>query len=516
MAACKVTETMEAGGYDQISGLARKTISGLGWSLGAQILKQGWQFLVAVFLARLLTPREFGLVAMVVVFSGFAGLVNDLGFGPALVQRQDIAERHQSSVFWVNVAFGLTIAGLLAAVSPLIARFYHEPRLVPVTILVSLGFPISSLAVVQRASLTRQMDFRSLGLIDIGNATVSGIIAVFLAWSGFGVWSLVAQMLSLAIFEVVGLWCVSDWRPRRLFDRSAIRELFRFSSNLTGFTAINYWYRNGDNLLVGKFFGSAALGIYSRAYNTMLLPLNQITYVVSKVMFPALSRLQEDKARVKEIYLRSVAMIALITFPMMLGLLVVADHFILAIFGTAWAGVIPILRVFCVLGMVQSVYSTIGWIYQSQGRTDWMFRWGIFSAAVSMAGMVLGVWIGSPLAMAACLTVIGILLLPLGFGIPGKLIGLTTSEVVRSVLGVTGCATAMAVFVWVLELLLPHDWSHWLSLGVEVLAGATIYAILLHLFQPAPYLGLRAILVRHAEVSFGPQLSRVHFPARID
>ena len=496
---------LEAGSYRE-ENLTRRTISGLGWSLGAQILRQSAQFLIAVLLARLLSPSEFGLVAMVVVFSGFASLFNDLGFGPALIQRQDIEERHYSSVFWVNLGFGIAIAALLAGASPLIARFYKQPRLIAVTMLISLCFPINSLGLVQKAKFTRQMDFRSLGLVDVGNVVVSGLVAGFLAWRGFGVWSLVAQMLSLAIGEVVGLWLLSDWRPRALLDRSAIRDLFGFSSNLTGFTAINYWYRNGDNLLVGKFFGSVALGVYSRAYNLMLLPLSQITYVVSKVMFPALSRMQSDKARVRDVYLRSIAMIALVTFPLMLGLLVVADHFIIAIYGSAWSGVIPILRVYCILGMAQSVYSTVGWIFQSQGRTDWMFRWGLFSAVVSIAAMALGVWLGSPMAIAICLTAIGLLLLPPGFGIPGRLIGITLRDIARSLSSVTGCAAIMAVSVWVLGLCLPRGWSNLVFLSVEVPFGAAIYTLLVHLFQLPAYLEFREILMR--------QLAHPVLPAR--
>lgn len=486
--------------------LARRTISGLGWSLGAQVLKQGSQFLISVFLARLLAPQEFGLVAMVVVFSGFASLFNDLGFGPALVQRQEIEERHFCSVFWLNMVFGTALAGLMSGVSPLIAKFYREPRLIPIVILVGLCFPLSSLGLVQKAILTRKMDFRSLGLIDFGIATISGIIAIVLAERGFGVWSLVYQMLCLAILEVVGLWWVSSWRPRALFDRTAIRELLGFSSNLTGFSAINYWYRNGDNLLVGKFFGSVALGTYSRAYNLMLLPLSQITYVVSKVMFPTLSRLQDDQKRVKDIYLRSIALIALVTFPLMLGLLVVADHFILAIYGTAWAGVIPILRVFCILGLVQSISSTAGWIFQSQGRTDWMFWWGIICALVSVGAMILGVYLGSAMAVAACLTVVGILLMPPAFSISGELIGMTPLDIAHSTLSTLACATAMACSVWALGVFLPSSWSHWAYLSIEVLFGMAVYALLVHISQLAPYQELRTIVIRQVRANRGPSV----------
>lgn len=475
--------------------LARNTISGLGWSLNAQLLRQVSQLLTTVFLVRLLLPQDFGLVAMVVVFSGFASLFGDM-FGPALVQRQEIEERHYCSVFWLNVAFGVALAGILAGASPLIAKFYREPRLIPVVLLIGLCFPISSLGLVQKAILTRQMNFRALGLIDFSSVTVSGIIAIILAWRGFGVWSLVCQILCMTIFEVVGLWWFCSWRPRIFFNRAAIRELFRFSSHLTGFTAINYWYRSGDNLLVGKFFGSATLGIYSRAYNLMLLPLTQITYVVSKVMFPALSRLQDDKARVRSIYLRSIAIIALVTFPLMLGLLVVADHFVLAVYGNVWANVIPILRIFCILGMVQSVSSTAGWIYQSQGRTDWMFWWGIICTVLYIGAMILGVHLGSAMAVAACLAAMGILLTPFDFSISGSLIGMTLRDVARSTGSVLACATAMACAVWALGAFLPSGWSHWVYLGVEIPFGAVMYALLVHVSHLAPYQELRAIIIR--------------------
>jgi PST family polysaccharide transporter len=226
----------------------------------------------------------------------------------------------------------------------------------------------------------------------------------------------------------------------------------------------------------------------------MLLPLNQITYAVSKVMFPALCRMQGDTARAKAIYLRSIAMIALVTFPLMLGLLAVADHFILAVYGPVWAGVIPILRIFCVLGLVQSVSSTVGWIYQSQGRTDLMFWWGTVWALLSIGAMLLGVWLGSSTAVAACLTVMGLLLTFPGFGIAGNLINMAIRDVAQATWRVLACATAMACSVCILEAALPSGWSHRQRLSAEVPFGILVYALLVHLSRLAPYQELRAIL----------------------
>jgi len=469
--------------------------------LGFQVLAQISQFLVAVFLARLLTPKEFGLLAMVTVFSSFANLFSDLGFGPALVQCKCVTERHYSSIFWLNAAVGCALTAGFAALSPLIARFYLEPRLVPIMSVLGFCFSITALGLVHRVILTRDMDFRTVGWIDFASLSISGILAITLAKYGLGIWSLVIQMLSQSLLQVIGLWWASSWRPRLLFDSSVIRELFKFSSNLTAFTAINYWYRNGDNLLVGKFFGSAALGIYARAYGLMLMPLNQITYVVSRVMFPALSRIQDDKERIRNIYLRSIAMIALVTFPLMSGLFVVADQFVLAIYGPAWSGVAPILRIFCILGMFQSI-STGGWIFQSQGRTDWMFWWGSASALLSIAAMLVGVWIGSPLAVAACLVVTGILLMPAGFIIPGKLIGMRLRDVVRSVWAVLACASLMACAVWVLGAGLPSSWPPWALLSLQVTFGVLAYGLLIHCTKLAAYGDLRRIAKQQIRAAF--------------
>ncbi len=489
----------------------QRTISGLKWTLAAQVMSQGARFLISVLLARLLAPVDFGLLAMTAVFTGFADLFSDFGFSSALIQRKEIEDRHYSSVFWLNLGLGILLAGLAVAAAPLVSRFYHEPRLASIMMVISISFPLASLSLVQRAALTRAMEFRSLGLIDTGTAIVSGGIAIVLAMRGFGVWSLVWQLLLSSVLTVLATWWVTGWRPQWSFDRAALADLFGFSANLTGFSLINYWFRNGDNMVVGKYFGSAALGIYARAYNLMLLPLTQITYVVSKVMFPALSRMQDDKARVRSVYLRSIALIALITFPLMLGLLVVADHFVLAIYGNAWAGVIPILRMFCVLGLVQSISSTAGSIYQSQGRTDWMFWWGTIYALLYIGGIILGVWLGSSMAVAACLTVVGILLTPVGFIVSGKLIGMSFLHVAKSAWGVLACATAMACSIWFLGALLPPSWSHWAYLSVVVPFGVGVYAVLIHLFQLAPYRELRTLLTRQVRATIVPPVLRADF-----
>lgn len=468
--------------------LRNQTLSGLGWSGVAQVVRQLLQFIVSVILARLLSPEEFGLIGMIIVFTGFAGLFSELGLGAALIQKLDMDERHLNSVFWVNIGAGIILTGTIVGAAPLIASFYDEPALRPLTMLIALNFIIGSFNVVQNALLNKNMDFRRLAQIQITATSLAGIIGITMALTGFGVWSLVWQSLMLTTVSVVMMWWVSAWRPTLSFETGALKELLGFSSNLLGFHILNYWMRNLDNVLIGKFIGSSALGIYTRAYSLMLLPVSQISRVVSKVMFPALSTIQHDIERVKRIYLRSTRTIALVTFPLMIGLLVVAKPFIITVYGDKWREVIPILQIFCLTGIAQSIGTTVGWIYTSQGRTDIMLKWGIFSGIVRGIAFIIGLrWGVIGVAVAYVLSGYVILWYP-SWTIPGRLINLRFSEMLRNLSTPFYCATAMGVLVWGLGFLLPFGWPEWAYLALQVSFGALVYILLIHFFKVQAYI----------------------------
>ncbi len=477
-----------------MSDLHGRTLSGISWLTFGQMTKHALQFVLGIILARLLTPHEFGLVGLVMVFIGFAGLFSELGFGAALIQRKEIDERHWSSVFWVNIAAGFALTGLFMAIAPLVGQFYDEPILAPLTTLFAVSFAVGSLSMVPIAKLTRDMDFRALALIETTAAVLSGILAVVLALVGFGVWSLVWRTIAVTTLTAVGMWWVTRWRPRWMFDPRAVRELLGFSSNLLGYRAINYWVQNGNDLIIGRFLGTSALGIYSRAYLVLLLPLNEVVRILGRVMFPALSRLQHDVTRVRESYLHAVAMLSVFLFPAMLGLSAVSGDFVLALYGPRWEEVIPILGILSVLAVPQSLVATAGWIFQSQGRTDWIFRWGIVSAGATMLSIGIGISIGNLLAVVTCYAVTsGLLLLYPAISIPGRLIDMRFRDVVSAVSGSLVCSVVMAIAVWLLAHILPDSWPHWLRLLSCVSAGAVLYLVLIHLAQVKAYRDSRLI-----------------------
>jgi O-antigen/teichoic acid export membrane protein len=349
------------------------------------MLGQALQFAAIVVLARLLSPADFGLIAMIYVFTGFASSLTDMGLGASIIQKQGVSDRHLDSVFWVNVAVGSALTIIFSLGAPLIAKFYDKPQLLLPTIAVAFNFLLGSLNVVQNALLQKSLNFQTGFWVESVAISISGIAALVLALAGAGVWSLVGQSLTLTLIRTAVMWHWSSWRPGRSFDPAAVKELLRFGRHVIGSNIIIYWAQNFDKLVIGRQLGSSALGIYNMADRLMRLPLTNVTAVTGAVMFPALSTLQGEVDSVKRVYLRANRLIALLTFPMMLGLIVVAEPAILVFYGEQWRNAVSILQLLSLAGMAQSIYNTAGWIFLSRGRPDILFRLGVLSMLVRVA-----------------------------------------------------------------------------------------------------------------------------------
>lgn len=475
--------------------LKKQVISGISWVAFASIGRQALQFMITIVLARLLTPDHFGLVAMISVFINFAALFSELGFSVALVQYKEVEERHLSSVFWLNIAAGIVLTILMGAASPLIAGFYNNPLLAPMTMAIALNFTIGAFNDVQTAILEREMAFRRLTFITLSSIVVGSVTAIVMAALGFGVWSLIGQTLMTTLAEVVVMWVTTQWKPRLMFEGKAIRELLGFSANLLGFQVFNYWLRNLDNLLIGRYVDQASLGLYTKSYSLMLLPVTQITRVFSTVMFPALSRIQDDPMRVKRMILRLHRMIALMSMPLIGGLLVVADSFVITLLGPKWAGMVPMLRVLCVAGFIQPVTSTTGLLFQSQGHTQLQFRWGIFVGIVTLINFLISIRWGVMGIATGYAIQTNLLLYPV-ITISGRLVGLGFGEFSRNLIDIFLLTLLMMAGVAAVGLALPSDWPHWARLVTQVSAGISLYGVLTYLFNHDALIEVRTILKR--------------------
>jgi len=459
--------------------LRQKTIKGIGWSILSRFGVQTVQFVLGVVLARLLLPEDFGLIGMIVVFVGFAQIFVDMGFGAALIQKQDTEPTHYYSVFWLNAGIGLLLMIFFMSMAPIIANFYAEPVLIPLTLLLSTKFLIGALGMVHEARLKKAMGFRKLAAVELGAVLVSGVIGVGLAYMDYGVWSLAWQTIANTGLTVALLWIVTLWRPKFQVEIQSIKDLIGFSGNLLSFSIINYWFRSADDLLIGRVVGSTALGLYGKAYSVMLFPVRGIASTIGRVLFPALSSIQDDQERVARVYLRVSRSIALVVFPMMLGLFVVAEHFVVGLFGPQWRDMIPFLRLFCMLGMTQSILRLNGNLYQSQGRTDLQLRVGGLIAVFGIGAIVAGLPWGA-IGVAVTYSSYSILTTYPSVRIAVSVVGLTFRDVASNLSGVLGCSLLMGGGVWITSQILPTKWTYLSCLSIEIFVGSILYIAIAH------------------------------------
>jgi O-antigen/teichoic acid export membrane protein len=478
-----------------MTSLRRRTFSGLGWNGAAQISAQAIQFATSVALARLLGPQEFGLIGMVLVFTGFASIFSDMGLRAALIQRRDLTDRHVDTVFWINVGVGAVLTAVFVAAAPLIAGFYGESSLRALTPIVALTFVPAALSSAQSALIDKALDFRSRFWIETTSAVVSGIVAVSMAVEGAGVWSLAGQALTSSTTRMVMVWRASGWRPRGWFDRSAFLELFRFSRNLLGNGIVSYWGRNIDRLMLGRFVGSVGLGVYSFAFRSVTLPLEITTDVTNAVMFPAFSLIQEDRATLRRVYMRSTGMIALMTFPTMIGLTVLAEPAVLLVYGEQWRASISIMQVLALSGMAQSVYNTAAWLFLSRGRTDILLRLGLWASLVRTGGVAVGLsWGVVGVAWAYVFGSLVLLLYPT-WRTAGRMIDVRFIELLRNLAGPFVCAAAMGAALWICDRWALERFAPWVRVVIEAPLGVLVYALFVHRLRLGAWRDLRTALL---------------------
>jgi O-antigen/teichoic acid export membrane protein len=389
--------------------IKRITVRGGAITSIAQVLKEILTIGSTVILARLLTPQDYGMIAMVVAVTGFVGLFKDMGLSMATVQRPEISHEQVSTLFWVNMLVSVVICLITAGVSPLISWYYKEPRLVLITVALASGFIFGGLTIQHQALLRRQMRFKSLVKIELASLVLSIAAAIGAAFAGFGVWSLVVLNVGKQVFLAAGAWIASRWRPSMVFVFRKVWDMLKFGGNLTGFNVINYFSRNLDNLLIGRFFGAQQLGLYAKAYSLLLLPIHQINAPVQSVALPALSRLFGEPERYRHAYLRILEKLTIVSMPGVTFLIVSSDWLIHVVLGPQWGGAAIIFSFLGVVGLVQPVANTTGMLFITQDRTHHQLRWGFVSGSLSMISIVAGLPWG-PVGVAASYAISGLVI----------------------------------------------------------------------------------------------------------
>ena len=302
-------------------GLKQKTVSGLIWSFTDSLFGQGIQFVVGIVLARILSPHDFGLIGMLTIFIAISQSFIDSGFSQALIRKQDCSPTDYSTVFYFNMVIGIIFYLLLFVSSGAISSFFNEPQLKLLVRVLGLNLMLISFSIIQRTILTKELNFRLQTRISVVGSVGSGIIAITMAYKGFGVWSLVALTLSKFGLTSLFLWIWSVWKPLWIFSRTSFKELFSFGSKLLVSGLIDTIYRNIYYFVIGKFFSTVELGYYARADQFQAIPSQSITEIISRVSYPVLSSIRDDPILLKSGYKKLIKSTMLISFLLMLGLL---------------------------------------------------------------------------------------------------------------------------------------------------------------------------------------------------
>jgi O-antigen/teichoic acid export membrane protein len=375
--------------YDAPENLAGSVATSLKWKFASQIIREATRLTVAIILARILTPEEWGLASMALVVAALLELVPDSVSG-GLVQRSRISERDRSTIFWTALALGVGVALLGVAASGAIAEFFGEPEARDLIAAVSVGLAITSLGVVPESLLMRDLDYRSLELRHMTATFVGAAVALTLAFSGAGAWAIVGNALAWVTTSVTLLWAFVHWRPKLVFSRASFSSLGTYGLRMFGSQALTFAQLGGDKVLVGRYLGAASLGTYAFSFNLMFTPIVNIAFPIQNVLFPAFSTIQDDPDRLRAAWLRGKRITVAALAPLFLTVLVIAPDLIDVVFGSKWEDTIPVLQLLCVAGVAYALLTQNPTLLLVRNEMRTLLRWSTFATAFLLGSIGIG------------------------------------------------------------------------------------------------------------------------------
>lgn len=464
--------------------LKKKTIAGMSWSSIDNISNTGIGFLVGIILANVLSPEEFGTIGMITVFIAVSNSIVDSGFSNALIRKTGATNTDYNTVFHFNLLLGILMYIVLYFCAPAISRFFEVPILIPLTRVLGLTLIVNALAIIQRTILVKEVDFKTQTKISLISSLGSGIIGIGMVFTGFGIWSLVGQQLSKQLLSTIFLWVYNAWRPAREFSRNSFKELFGFGSKLLISGLIDTVYRNIYYLVIGKFYSAAQLGQYSRAEQFNSLFSSNMTTVVQRVSYPVLSNIQDESERLRNAFRRLIKTTMLVTFPFMLGLAAVAKPLVVVLIGEQWLPSVVFLQIICFQGMMYPLQSINLNILQVKGRSDIYLRLEIIKKIIYVIPVLLGIFINIYWMLVSSSIISVFVTYTLNSHYSGKEIKYSTIQQFKDVFPFFLMAATMAILTWTITLLPVHLY---LMLGLQLLAGVSIYVGLCELFHISEY-----------------------------
>ncbi|HUF21868.1 MAG TPA: MOP flippase family protein [Burkholderiales bacterium] len=477
-------------------GLRRQAISGAAWTAVSTTSCAALQFVQLVVLARLLQPEDFGLMALIVVFVGFFHLYSDAGLSSAIVQRQQTTHEELSSLFWLNVLAGLGMLAVLLLCAPAVSWIYGEPRLRPLLALAAFAFLVLPISQQFQARLQKALRFDTLAAVDVLSTAAGVATAIFLAYRGFGVRSLVLGFLASTVVRAAALFALGmrDWRPQLRLRVSDLGGYVRFGGLHMAERTVNYLGSNLDRLLIGALVGTHGLGLYSIASQLVMRPLQVVNPIFTRVAFPIFSRVQNEDQRLRAGFLDGIRAITFVLFPIYMGMIVLAEPLVEVILGERWLPSVPILQAVSILGFFYCLGNPLGVLLLAKARIELglylnVWRVVLYALAISVGARwgLQGIAYALVIATAAGL-------FPLGFIVRWLLVRMRPSEYLSAWMPTLISAVVMGVVLWVARDFGPVPGAALGELILYTVAGAAVFLVVAIPWQRAFLASLRNVL----------------------
>lgn len=472
------------------SNLRTKIFSSLIWKFLERGGTQGIQFILQMVLARLLTPKDYGTVALITIFIAISTVFVQSGFNTALIQKKDIDEEDISSVFYVSLFIATIMYIILWIFAPTIANFYKILELTSIVRGMGLVLFLNTFNSIQNAIVSRNMEFKRLFYSSLGAIIISGILGIILAYRGFGVWSLVYQQLMNQFSICIILWFTVKWRPKLLFSIKKVKKLFSFGGKLLCSSLIDTIYRELVNLIVGKVYSPAMLGYYNRGDQFPKVIVSNFNGSIQSVIFPALASIQHDKVRVKEIMRRAIMMSSYIVFPAMVGLIVVSEPMIRLVLTERWLPCVPYLRVFCLSYALWPIHTANLQAINAIGRSDIFLKLEIIKKIIGVS-IIIVTSRYSPYIMAIGTVFSGIISSFINSYPNKKLLNYSYLEQMKDILPSLFISIIMGIIIYLIQLLVYRDI---LTIILQVILGGILYVMLSYIFKNKSFFYLVNIL----------------------
>lgn len=472
--------------------LKTKAKKGVIWNTVERLFSNGINFLFTIILARLLSPDDYGIIAMPVLFLALAQVLIDSGFSNALIRKQDLDERDLSTAFYFNIVVGLVSYSLLFIASPFIAVYFKTPILTKLLKVTALVVFINSLGIVQQALMTKRMDFKTQAIITVISTLISGAGGVWMAYYGYGVWSLVFQQVSAALIRVILLWLLGNWRPLWIWSKDSFNYLWNFGSKVVVIGFLDTIYNNIYAFVIGKRYNAKDLGNYTRAQQFADLPINNLNGIIQKVTLPLLSEIQDDNNRLGSIYLRIIRITALFIIPLMFGLAAMASPLILTLLGQKWNGCILLFQILCI-AKIWTPFNAINVnLLQVKGRTDLQLKLEIAKKTVITIILI-------------CTLNAGVVWLVIGFAIctliafvintyyTKRIIGVSFFKQIKAIIPSFVISLVMALAILLFNLTVINIY---IELFFDIILGGMVYFGLLFLFEKDSLYEFKSLLAK--------------------